>query len=57
MRVELEPTLIGRLRSVRHYDGLPIDARSISDAVREQEGIPRESASMAHETEGARGGE
>ncbi len=29
---------IGRLRSVRHYNGLPIDARSITDEIISQEG-------------------
>jgi len=28
-----------RVRSVRHYDGLPIDALSVSDEILEQEGI------------------
>ncbi len=34
------PDLADRLRSVRHYDGLPIDARFISDRVREMEKEP-----------------
>jgi len=38
MRLELEPDLIARLRSVRYYGGLPIDARSITDDVVKQEG-------------------
>jgi 2-oxoglutarate ferredoxin oxidoreductase subunit alpha len=37
MRLDLEPGLMARVRSVRHYDGLPIDARSITDAILEQE--------------------
>jgi 2-oxoglutarate ferredoxin oxidoreductase subunit alpha len=28
-----------RIRSVRHYDGLPIDARSVSDEILRQEGM------------------
>jgi 2-oxoglutarate ferredoxin oxidoreductase subunit alpha len=31
------PDLAMKLRSVKHYNGLPIDARSISDAILEQE--------------------
>jgi len=38
MRMELEPDLIARLRSVRYYGGLPIDARTITDDVMKQEG-------------------
>jgi 2-oxoglutarate ferredoxin oxidoreductase subunit alpha len=40
LRVELSADAIARLRSVRHYDGLPIDARTITDAILEQEGYP-----------------
>jgi len=29
-----------RIRSVRHYDGMPIDARSVADAILRQEGKP-----------------
>jgi len=38
MRLELEPELIARLRSVRYYGGMPIDARTITDEVVQQEG-------------------
>ena len=31
MRLELTPPEIAKLRSVRHFSGLPIDARSVSD--------------------------
>jgi len=34
MRMDVDPALQVRLRSVLHYNGLPIDARSISDAIR-----------------------
>jgi 2-oxoglutarate ferredoxin oxidoreductase subunit alpha len=37
LRLELEPEQIEKLRSVRHYDGLPIDARSITDEIVSQE--------------------
>ena len=33
MRLELQPAHITKLRSVLHYSGLPIDARSITDEV------------------------
>ena len=33
----IDPALVTRLRSVRHYDGLPIDARGITDALLKQE--------------------
>ena len=38
MRLEMLPEQIGRLRSVLHYNGLPIDARSITDELLVQEG-------------------
>ena len=38
MKLELAPELQSRLRSVRHYTGLPIDARSIADDILGQEG-------------------
>jgi 2-oxoglutarate ferredoxin oxidoreductase subunit alpha len=37
MRLELPAERIAKLRSVRHYNGLPIDARSITDQVLAQE--------------------
>jgi 2-oxoglutarate ferredoxin oxidoreductase subunit alpha len=37
MRLELEPDLIARLRSVRYYGGMPIDARTITDEIVKQE--------------------
>jgi 2-oxoglutarate ferredoxin oxidoreductase subunit alpha len=39
MRLELSPERIGKLRSVLHYNGLPIDARSITDEILVQEGL------------------
>jgi 2-oxoglutarate/2-oxoacid ferredoxin oxidoreductase subunit alpha len=38
LRMDLDAGLASRLRSVRHYDGLPIDARSITEAVLAHEG-------------------
>src|SRR3954451_8802203 len=39
MKLELTPEQQTRLRSVLHYNGLPIDARSITDDVLAQEGF------------------
>jgi len=38
MRLEFDPELIARLRSVRYYGGLPLDARTITDEIVRQEG-------------------
>ncbi|HEY1242848.1 MAG TPA: 2-oxoacid:acceptor oxidoreductase subunit alpha [Bryobacteraceae bacterium] len=38
MRLEFEPELIAKLRSVRYYGGLPLDARTITDEIVKQEG-------------------
>jgi 2-oxoglutarate ferredoxin oxidoreductase subunit alpha len=37
LRMDSDPALSSRLRSVLHYNGLPIDARSITDSILEQE--------------------
>jgi 2-oxoglutarate ferredoxin oxidoreductase subunit alpha len=39
LKLELAPEHIAKLRSIRHYNGLPIDARSITDEFVLQEGI------------------
>ena len=39
MRLELTPAQIAKLQSVRHYSGLPIDARSVTDEILVQEGM------------------
>ena len=38
LKLDLAPEFVGRLRSVRHYNGLPIDARSVTDEIVSQEG-------------------
>ena len=38
MRLEFEPHLIAKLRSLRYYGGLPLDARTITDEIIAQEG-------------------
>jgi len=39
IRLDVTPERVAKLRSVLHYNGLPIDARSISDDVLSQEGF------------------
>jgi 2-oxoglutarate/2-oxoacid ferredoxin oxidoreductase subunit alpha len=39
MRLELPHEQIAKLRSVLHYSGLPLDARSVTDDILQQEGI------------------
>jgi 2-oxoglutarate ferredoxin oxidoreductase subunit alpha len=38
LKLDLDPKLVTKLRSVRHYNGLPIDARSVTDEIILQEG-------------------
>jgi 2-oxoglutarate/2-oxoacid ferredoxin oxidoreductase subunit alpha len=38
LKMDLAPELTGRLRSVRHYNGMPLDARSVTDEILIQEG-------------------
>jgi 2-oxoglutarate ferredoxin oxidoreductase subunit alpha len=38
MRLDLDPSLTAKLRSIRHYNGLPLDARTVTEAVVRQEG-------------------
>ena len=38
LKLDLPISELGKLRSVRHYNGLPIDARSITDDIMSQEG-------------------
>jgi 2-oxoglutarate ferredoxin oxidoreductase subunit alpha len=44
MRLDFAADRAAKLRSVLHYNGLPIDARSISDDILIQEGLKSESA-------------
>jgi 2-oxoglutarate ferredoxin oxidoreductase subunit alpha len=39
MRMEMTPERIAKLRSVLHFNGLPIDARSVTDSIVQQEGL------------------
>jgi 2-oxoglutarate ferredoxin oxidoreductase subunit alpha len=38
LKVDLDAALVTKLRSVLHFNGLPIDARTITSAIAEQEG-------------------
>ena len=38
LKLDLQPEQIAKLRSVLHYNGLPIDARSVTDEITAQEG-------------------
>jgi len=57
MKLELTPERQKKLRSVLHYNGLPIDARSISDDVLAQEGFEVAKKTAARVSAGTAGGE
>jgi 2-oxoglutarate ferredoxin oxidoreductase subunit alpha len=57
MRLELTPDRIQKLRSVLHYNGLPIDARSVSDDVLAQEGFEVAKKTVGRVSAGTAGGE
>ena len=38
LKLDLAAAHVGKLRSVRHFNGLPIDARSVTDEIVSQEG-------------------
>jgi 2-oxoglutarate/2-oxoacid ferredoxin oxidoreductase subunit alpha len=57
MKLELTPERQKKLRSVLHYNGLPIDARSITDDVLAQEGFEVAKKTAARVSAGTAGGE
>lgn len=59
MRLDLTPERIAKLRGVLHYNGLPIDARSITDDVLAQEGfeVAKKTARVVVASSGMTGGE
>jgi 2-oxoglutarate ferredoxin oxidoreductase subunit alpha len=57
MKLELTPEHQTRLRSVLHYNGLPIDARSITDDVLAQEGFEVAKKTTTRVSAGSAGGE
>ena len=54
MKLEMTPEQQTKLRSILHYDGLPIDARSITDDLLAQEGyeVAKKHARMSAGTAG-----
>ncbi len=40
LRLELPPELVGRVRSIRHYDGRPVTAEALSRPLLELEAVP-----------------
>jgi len=56
MRQELTAAQIAKLRSVLHYNGLPIDARSVTDLILAQEGQALAGRQLADVHEDAMGG-
>ena len=56
MRQELSAAQIAKLRSVLHYNGLPIDARSVTDDILAQEGQALAGRQLADVHEDAMGG-
>ena len=57
MKLELMPDQQKKLRSVLHYNGLPIDARSITDDVLAQEGFEVAKKTATRVSAGTAGGE
>jgi 2-oxoglutarate/2-oxoacid ferredoxin oxidoreductase subunit alpha len=57
MKLELTPEQQKKVRSVLHYNGLPIDARSITDDVLAQEGYEVAKKTTARMSAGSAGGE
>ena len=57
MKLELTPDRQKKLRSVLHYNGLPIDARSITDDVLAQEGFEVAKKTASRVSAGTAGGE
>jgi 2-oxoglutarate/2-oxoacid ferredoxin oxidoreductase subunit alpha len=53
LRLDLPPALATRYRSVLHYNGLPIDARSVTDDVLAQEGFEVAQKSTVRSVPGA----
>ena len=59
MKLDLSPDRVKKLRSILHYNGLPIDARSITDDVLVQEGyeVAKKTARVAGASSGMTVGE
>ncbi|HEX5473229.1 MAG TPA: 2-oxoacid:acceptor oxidoreductase subunit alpha [Vicinamibacterales bacterium] len=57
LKLDLPADLVPRLRSVLHYNGLPIDARSVTDEILVQEGRKRREPAPAVSSVAAAAGE
>ena len=57
MKLDLTPERQSKLRSVLHYSGLPIDARSVTDDVLAQEGYEVAKKTATRMSAGSAGGE
>ena len=57
MKLDLSPDRQKKLRSVLHYDGLPLDARTVSDSVLSQEGFEVAKKTTVAMSAGSAGGE
>ncbi len=57
MRLDLSPDHQKKLRSVLHYDGLPLDARTVSDSLLSQEGFEVAKKTTVAMSAGSAGGE
>jgi 2-oxoglutarate ferredoxin oxidoreductase subunit alpha len=60
MRMDLPAELMARVRSVLHFNGLPLDARTVTDSILSQEGLAVAGAGagdVAMEAGGSTGGE
>jgi len=57
MKLDLTPERVTKLRSVLHYSGLPIDARSVTDDVLAQEGYEVAKKTVSRVSAGSAGGE
>jgi 2-oxoglutarate ferredoxin oxidoreductase subunit alpha len=56
LKMDLPSELTGRLRSVLHYNGLPIDARSVTDDILVQEGKKERAAARSEISAGVAAG-
>jgi len=41
MKVDIDPTQVAKLHSVTHFTGLPMDARTVTNAISSHEGAQR----------------
>jgi 2-oxoglutarate ferredoxin oxidoreductase subunit alpha len=57
LKIDLPPALAVKYRSVLHFNGLPIDARSVTDDILEQEGAKAAAPKKAVAFSGGLGGE